>query len=456
MAQLRHLSIVVLLVAIVCASPFAQVRQQGPPPEIREIIDGIVVAINGDAAAWEAFAQAKFAPPYLKSQTPQQRAEVHQQLVDRFGTVARGGVMRDGPDAPLQISVKGSKSSGVVAVSVDDSIFKITSVGVGSAPPDRAAASGLPPIPIDATLASEEIDRRLDDYFSKLASQDVFSGVALVARNGAPVFMRAYGMADRDKKVANTIRTRFNIGSIQKAFTQIAINQLIADGKISYGDTLGKFYPDYPQAISRGATIEQLLGHRAGLSDFFGPQFNAADKKTFASNADYFKFVGSLPPTFAPGERNQYCNGCYIALGAIVEKVSGMPYEKYVEEKVFAKAEMTSTGFPRTDQPASDIALGYTRRSGNGSLTNNIAMHGVTGSAAGGSYSTALDLLTYVKALKAGRFPGADPNMVIAGGAPGTNAVVASNGEWTVVVLTNFDPPIAEDIGTSIARALSR
>src|SRR6185436_11655788 len=167
----------------------------------------------------------------------------------------------------------------------------------------------------------------------------------------------------------------------------------------------------------------------AGLSDFFGPQFNAADKKTFASNADYFKFVGSLPPTFAPGERNQYCNGCYIALGAIIEKVTGMPYEKYVADKVFAKAEMTSTGFPRTDQPASDIALGYTRRAGSPSLTNNITMHGVTGSAAGGSYSTALDLLTYVKALKAGRFPGADPNMAIAGGAPGTNAVIEAGPE---------------------------
>ena len=468
---LRPFVLGVCLVVFASATSAQVVRQGGPPPELRELIDGIVAAIHGDAAAWEAFAQAKFAPAYLKSQTREQRAAMHQQIVDRFGSgVTRGGVMREGPDAPLQMTIKGPKASGVVAISVDDSVFKITNISLEAPPADRDAGNGLPPIPVDKSLTSDEIDRRLNDYFSKLAAQDIFSGVALVARNGAPVFLRAYGMADREKKVPNTIRTRFNIGSINKAFTQVAINQLIADGKLSYNDTLGKFFPDYPQAVSRSATIEQLLTHRAGLSDFFGPQFNAADKKAFASNADYFKFVGSLPPTFAPGERNQYCNGCYIALGAIVEKVSGMPYEKYVAEKVFARAEMTSTGYPRSDQPASDIALGYTRlRQGSGAasplrqssggqaegpLQSNIAMHGVTGSAAGGGYSTALDLLTYVKAVRAGKFPGADGEMGIAGGAPGTNAVVEAAGEWVVIVLTNFDPPTAQNLGTAIARAL--
>ena len=103
-----------------------------------------------------------------------------------------------------------------------------------------------------------------------------------------PVFFKAYGLADREKKIANTIRTRFNLGSINKAFTQVAIHQLVAAGKLSYSDTIGKFYPDYPQAASRSATVEQLLGHRAGLSDFFGAEFTRAPKSQFASNADYF------------------------------------------------------------------------------------------------------------------------------------------------------------------------
>lgn len=83
-------------------------------------------------------------------------------------------------------------------------------------------------------------------------------------------------------------------------------------------------------------------------------------------------------------------------------------------------------------------------------------MHGVTGSAAGGGYSTALDLLTYVKAVRAGKFPGADAEIGIAGGAPGTNAIVEARGEWVVIVLTNFDPPTGQQAGIAVADALAR
>ena len=203
--------------------------------------------------------------------------------------------------------------------------------------------------------------------------------------------------------------------------------------------------------------MEQLLTHRGGLADFFGPEFNSAPKDRFASNADYFNFVSSLPPTFAPGERNQYCNGCYIALGAIVEKVSGMPYEKYVAENIFGRAEMTSTGYPRTDRPEPDIALGYTRRDGDGlaaqqhrdarrhrqrrrrRLLNGARSADLCEGGAGRPISRATM-----------------PNMGIAGGAPGTNAIVEARGEWVVIVLTNFDPPTGERIGISIADALQR
>jgi len=444
---------VTLLVITLSARPIVQ---NGPPPEIRALIDGVIQACNGDPAAWEAFAQKYFSPAYLKQQTAEQRAAVHRLIVDRFGTVERERVIREGPDAPLQISVKGAKASGVIAVTLDGDNPSITRLSLAAPPRERGAVSNLPPIPVNRSMASTEIAGRLDAYFSQLARDDVFSGVTLVVKDGVPVFFKAYGMADREKKVLNNTQTRFNIGSINKAFTNIAIQLLIADDKLSIADTLGKFFPDYPQTVSRSATVAELLSHRGGLADFFGPKFDESNKKDFASNADYFRFVGSLPALFAPGERNQYCNGCYISLGAIVEKVSGMPYERFVAEKVFARAGMTSTGFPRTDQPASDIALGYTRRAGNGELQSNIALHGVTGSAAGGSYSTALDLLTFVKAVKAGKFPGADAGMAIAGGAPGTNAVIESRGEWTVIVLTNFDPPTGEDLGTALADALAR
>ncbi len=470
---------VVGVCCVVIAAPSAQVvRTGGPPPEVRAVFDALLEAVNGGSEdAWQAFAQARFSPALLQKQSRDQRAQLYRQLADQFGTVAIEGVRREGPDAPLRMMVKGSKANGVILLSLDaGSPPRIEDLRLGSdAAASAAAGGGDPAPPIDRSMASAEIDRRLDGYFTKLAADEAFSGVALVARNGVPVFFKAYGLADREKKVANTIRTRFNLGSINKAFTQVAIRQLVAAGKLSLTDTLGKFFPDYPQAASRAATVEQLLGHRAGLSDFFGPQFNSAPKSQFASNADYFRFVSSLPPAFAPGEREQYCNGCYIALGAIVERVSGMPYEKYLAEHVFARAEMTSTGYPRSDRPEPDIAQGYTRRGTNQSsqalkssspqdlrisspqaLVSNIALHGVTGSAAGGGYSTALDLLTYVKAVRAGKFPGADADMGIAGGAPGINAIVEARGEWVVIVMANFDPPAASQVGMALANALER
>lgn len=448
-------SSLVLSLIVSAAVSGQEAARSGPPPEMRALFDAIVQAVNGGSApGWEAFAQERFSASLLKQQSREERAELHRRLVDGFGTIAIGRVNRQGPDAPLELNIKGSKGSGVIVVELaDGSPLRIAGLRVAAG---DAARDGLPAPSIDRTMTSAEIDRRLDGYFTKLAADEVFSGVALVARNGVPVFFKAYGLADREKKIANTIRTRFNIGSINKAFTQIAIRQLIAAGKLSLTDTLGKFFPDYPQAASRAATIEQLLGHRAGLSDFFGSAFTHAPKDQFASNAEYFKFVSGLPPAFAPGERNQYCNGCYIALGAIVERVSGMPYEKYVAENVFARAEMTSTGYPRSDKPEPDMAIGYTRRGGDGTLQNNLSMHGVTGSAAGGGYSTALDLLTYVKAVRAGRFPGADPEMGIAGGAPGINAIVEARGEWVVIVLTNFDPPTGQEVGIALADALTR
>lgn len=132
-----------------------------------------------------------------------------------------------------------------------------------------------------------------------------------------------------------------------------------------------------------------------------------------------------------------------------------MPYEQYVARHIFAQAGMTSTGYPRSDRPEPDIALGYTRQGG-GPWRNNVALHGVTGSAAGGGYSTALDLLSYVKAIRAGRFPGANADPAIAGGAPGINAILETRGEWVVVVLANLDPPAASSHGMAIADALER
>jgi D-alanyl-D-alanine carboxypeptidase len=456
----RSMSLAAIIVVLL--SPHVttgQVTTGGPPPAVRAIIEGLIQSVNSeDAEAWEDYAQQRFSPALLKSQTVEERRRQFDRIRTEFGFLAVNGVERRGPAAPLELQIKGTKRSGVLAIALDDGVPpRVASIAIGNGGSGGPADPGAvqPPL-VNRTMSNNELSRVLDAYFSNLAASDIFSGVALVARSGVPVFHNAYGLADRGRKIANSIRTRFNIGSINKAFTQQAIAQLVREGKLAYSDRLDKFFPEYPQAISRQATVEQLLNHTAGLADFFGPRFSDTPKDRFRSNADYFRFVSESPATFAPGTREQYCNGCYIALGAIIESVSGMPYEKYVEEQIFRRAEMTSSGFPQTDSIESDLAVGYTRRGGGGALRSNVYLHGAAGSAAGGGYATALDLFLYVKAVRAGRFPGADREVGIAGGAPGTNAVVEASDEWVVIIVTNLDPPTGEQIGTSLMRALRR
>jgi CubicO group peptidase (beta-lactamase class C family) len=292
----------------------------------------------------------------------------------------------------------------------------------------------------------------------------------LVAKDGTAIVEKAYGSLAPGGGAPMTANLRFNYASIGKAFTRTAIGQLIQAGKLKPTDTLGAILPDYPNAEAKPATLEQLLEFRVGVADFFGEAFAAADKNRFESNHDYYEFVAPQPLTFPPGARTEYCNGCYVVLGEIIAKVSGMPYERYIQEKVFGPAGMTTAGFLAYGDAR--VATGYTHPSPDAPWTSARGLHGRHGSAAGGSFGTARDLLAFDNAIRtrvlldgkttawffgnpadASRRRATDP-YGIAGGALGANSSLESNGDWTVVTLGNLDPPNAVRIGTAIAGSL--
>ena len=327
---------------------------------------------------------------------------------------------------------------------------------------ERTTIGGQPQVNFPAppiTAAQDETARTkaLDGYLSGLATEDRFAGVVLLAREGVVVFERAYGLADRAHNVANSTVTRFNLASVNKQFTIAALDLLMADGKLKAGDTVGALLPDYPNPQGRKATVEQLLGHRGGISDFFGDDFAAASPGRFRSNADYFNFVAPRPVYFEPGAQQRYCNGCYIVLGEIVSKLAGMPYERFVAEKIFAPRGMKSSGWLQSDEPAANVAMGYTRRlpGREGTLAANLLLRGASGSAAGGGYSTARDLFAFFKDGPTGKAESGPVAIGIGGGAPGSNALVESQGGWMAIVLSNLDPPSAS-VGVAILRALQR
>jgi len=376
-------------------------------------------------------------------------------------------------DDTVDLDVRGSKGvSGRFQLTFESAApHRISGVGVELG--DGAESPGLPPPPIRATMTPAELAAALDAYVADLAKADAFAGTVLVAKDGRLVFEKSYGLADRARKIPNTPATRFSIGSINKIFTKTLIAQLVAQGRIGFGDTIGKLLPDYPNEKARVATVEQLVSHQAGIADFFGPAFMQAPKTQFRANVDYYRFVAGMPLLFEPGTRRQYCNGCYAVLGEIIARVTGQPYEAYVAAHVFVPAGMKTAAFLQADRLPADAAVGYTRRSpgSGGALRDNLEAHGMGGSAAGGAYASAADLLAFDNALREGRL--LDPKMTawmfgiekvepgrvrdglgVAGGAPGMNAILDSEGPWTVVVVGNLDPPSADGLGVAIRRQL--
>jgi D-alanyl-D-alanine carboxypeptidase len=308
----------------------------------------------------------------------------------------------------------------------------------------------MPPSPISQT----ELVRRMTTSLDSLAKVGQFSGVAVVAKNGVPIFQRAYGMADRERGIANNPETAFNLGSINKVFTQIAILQLRDAGKLDLDSTLSKYWPNYPnKEVARKITIRQLMRHTSGIGgNIFDPPAGGK-RNDIRTLSDFLPLFVNEPLKFEPGARNAYSNAGYVVLGLLIERLSGDDYYTYVREHVFTPAGMTRTGSFAVDSLPPNTAIGYTRGDEDAPLNaplrpNSRGLPG-RGSSAGGGYSTAQDLLRFVQALREHLIPSGLPAGIgIAGGSGGVNAIVEGGlpGGYDLVVLENLDPPAAERV----------
>jgi CubicO group peptidase (beta-lactamase class C family) len=310
-------------------------------------------------------------------------------------------------------------------------------------------------------ITQEHLRARLAAALDSLAALGEFSGAVGLRRAGTMVFEQAYGMADRATKRPNSVTTGFNIGSINKVFTETAIRQLVVAGKLDLDSTLGHYWPDYPNATARGVTVRQLMTHRAGLGgNIFDPPPGGA-RNDIRHNNDYLVLFVNTPQAFAPGTSRRYCNACYVVLGMLIERVSGEDYYAYIRRHVYAPAGMSHTGSYRVDSLPPNTAIGYTTGAEDAPpgapLHPNSAELPGRGSAAGGGYSTIGDLLQFVAALRARSIPQGPPAGVgIAGGAGGLNAVLEGDlpGGYDLAVTANLDPPAAERVAEMVRKWL--
>lgn len=265
------------------------------------------------------------------------------------------------------------------------------------------------PPPDDAqtprSLSETEMAGELRRYVEKLSRADVFSGVVLLAHNGKPLFREAYGRADNSRNLPNRIDTKFNLASMNKMFTAVAVAQLVQQGKVKLDKRIVDYLPNYPnKAVAEKVTVHQLLTHTSGLGSYWNEKYQAR-KDQLRKVADFLPLFVDDPLSFEPGARFQYSNNGYIILGLIIEKVSGQDYYDYVQQHICKPAGMLDTAFYETDQTVTNLATGYTNSGENGvpflgERRPNWTILARRGSSAGGGYSTAEDLLKFDVALR--------------------------------------------------------
>jgi D-alanyl-D-alanine carboxypeptidase len=243
----------------------------------------------------------------------------------------------------------------------------------------------------------------LQTYLDSLASDNKLSGVLLIAKNGVTVASKAAGIANKTSGAVIDLNTKFNLGSMNKMFTSVAVAQLAQAGKLSFTDTVGKHLPDYPnKEVAEKVTIHHLLTHTSGMGMYWNEKFMAQRDK-LVTVAAHLPLFASDALLFPPGEKFQYSNSGYMLLGAIIEKVSGQDYYSYVEEHIYKPAGMTNTGFYEPGKDISNLAIGYSKMSRDGQrleeARDNTDMREVKGGPAGGGYSTAPDLVKFQQAL---------------------------------------------------------
>ncbi|HET9795674.1 MAG TPA: serine hydrolase domain-containing protein, partial [Thermoanaerobaculia bacterium] len=294
---------------------------------------------SGDEDRVRRFFEDHFTPESLRERPASARLEVYREMRKANGHFRIERVLESTADRVAVLVRNDTKEWRELDFAADPrEAGRLAGISVEDA--DTPADREPPPAPMatDAEAASAA-----DAYLTAAAARGEFSGVALLARGGRPFFRKAWGLADREKKIANTIDTRFNLGSINKIFTQVAIGQLAAAGKLSLSDTIRKRLPSYPAAYADRVTIGQLVSMTSGMGDIFGPRFEAMPKGKLRALADYLPLFQDDPLRFEPGTRREYSNAGYVVLGLIIEAASGEDYYRYVREHVFAPAGMRDT-----------------------------------------------------------------------------------------------------------------
>jgi CubicO group peptidase (beta-lactamase class C family) len=248
-------------------------------------------------------------------------------------------------------------------------------------------------------LENDNRGKKINAFFEKKFSRNQFNGNILFAENGKIITQKSYGYSNLRKKEPLTKEHSFQLASVSKPFTSIAILQLIENNKINLKDTIQEFFPEFPY---QGITIHQLLSHRSGMSQYThfcdAPDSIWPDKSITINNQDVINIISRIVPliNYKPDYKYYYCNTNYLILASIVEQVSGLNFKQYVKKYIFEPSGMFNSAiYDRTN--FEDLVLpvqGYENKT----PWEDVYLNGVVGDK--GVYSNTEDLLKFDRALE--------------------------------------------------------
>lgn len=243
------------------------------------------------------------------------------------------------------------------------------------------------------TGQEKEIEKKLNELLSKQFKPGNPGCVVLVAKDGRVIYKKAFGMANLELIVPVTENMVFNIASITKQYTAVAILRLAEQKRLSLRDSLQKFVPDFPFK-GHTITIEHLLTHTSGIKDYLQIDYPALymERWDFSPGQliDSFKHQNLL---FDPGSKFTYSNSGYYLLGYIIEKITGLSYQQYLQDSILKPLDLTHTYFDRNDEIIPNRVTGYRKE---GERIKNIGYWSPTIEyAAGGLISNVDDLFKW-------------------------------------------------------------
>lgn len=245
-------------------------------------------------------------------------------------------------------------------------------------------------------IHAQSLEKKVDSIvLNEFKDNNGPGGVFMIAQKGNIIYQKAFGKANLELNVNLTPQNVFQLGSITKQFTAVAVLMLEEQGKLQVQNPISKYIPDYPSGNK--ITIHHLLTHTSGIKDFTKMKsLNEIAQKEMTPKAmvDFFK---NEPVNFAPGEKFDYNNSGYVLLGYIIELVSGQTYADFIRTKIFEKIGMRHSYYATDRQIINKRAYGYHKKE-NGYVNKTLINFSVP-YASGSLMSTATDMLKWQNAL---------------------------------------------------------